>query len=85
MAPDYARDAQDTNNALIEEARRIREALGLEAVRIVATGEVAPHHSQCYTGGHGNWHAQYGAMAEVMASMDIRLGEPPVEAQRGGD
>lgn len=74
MAPDYARDAQDTNNALRHEAERIKEALGMDAVRIVATGSVGDGMTGCFAAGVGNWHAQYGAICETHALMTDNLG-----------
>lgn len=68
-------EAQETQKVLVEEAKRIKEALGLDSVEIVATYMDADESTNTMSGGAGNFHARTSSMRSVLIQRDEQYRE----------
>ncbi|MCK9598140.1 MAG: hypothetical protein M0R06_03805 [Sphaerochaeta sp.] len=68
-------DGEALRDALVVEAKRLRETMGADTVSIVVTYEDAEGCTIRSAGGTGNWYAQIGALREMVVDDEERTRE----------
>ena len=85
ITPEDERDYDAIHSSIIEEAKKIREALGMDSVQIIVTWPDTKDHAGsriCY-GGSGNYFARVESCREYVMICDAHRDETARMNERG--
>ena len=84
ITPEDDRDYDAIHNSIIEEAKKIRESLGMDSVQIIVTWPDTKDHaaSRICFGGSGSYYARVQSCREYVALCDTRCDEQGRQSMR---